>query len=94
MRQGGQAGILAVLFLILLLFVVYIAYSIFSGPVTQVIESVENTDTENVVPRHIFANIKLQWELWAIVMIVIGFLVAIAFVYHHEHERSYGGPYG
>ena len=94
MEQRGQAGLIAVLFLILLVFVVYIAYSVFAGPVAQVVGSIENTDTENVVPRHIFTNINLEMAIWPILMIVIGFLVAIAFIYHHEHERSYGGPYG
>lgn len=93
MRQRGQAAVLAILFLFVLIFVVYIAYSVFSAPVTEVIGSVENADVDNTVPSGIFSNISLMWELWAIVMIVVGFLVAIAFIYHHERERSYGGYY-
>lgn len=92
MRERGSAAV-AVIFFLVVIFVVYFAYSIFSEPVTHTISAIENADVENTVPGGIFDNLQTAWELWAIIMIVLSFLAALAFVYRHEHEHSYTERY-
>lgn len=90
-RKIGERGNAAVpvIFFLIVIFVVYFSYSIFSRPVTHVVSAVENADEGNVVPGGFFDNLRTSWELWAIIMIVLAFLAALAFVYRRDVEHSY-----
>ena len=88
-EQRGTSALIAIGFISVLFLIIYIAYSFFSPVVTTPLSALENADTNDVVPDHIFDNNQTMWEVWAVVLVIILFVVAIAYIYRHEREHAY-----
>jgi len=93
-EHRGQMAMIAVIFLIFIFFIIYFAFSIFNKPVTEVIDAVDKVDADNTIPGGILPGLDLAWAIWPIVMFIILFIVALAYVYKRDMEHSYGGYEG
>ena len=95
MDNRGQAMALAgIVIFMLMVFICYMAYSIFEVPTTQIISSVDNSDTDNTIPSSVIDNISMGANYWPLIFIIVGFIVMVALIYKKSERLDPGYSQG
>ena len=89
MKERGTSAAVGVIVLFSIVFACYMAYSIFNTPVTTIITTMENVDVDDTVPDSIWNNLATMWQVWVIVLVILTFLIVIAYAHRGDYTHGY-----